>query len=76
MTATAMSTVPMTVRLPGEMAEALRNTAFLTGVSANELVKRAVAQYVQQHGTTDAMRAAFEQTLERHHVALDKLKDL
>lgn len=73
---TATTTVPMTVRLPEEMAEALRNTAFLTETSANELVKRAVAEYLQQHGRTEAMRAAFEQTLAKHEVALDKLKDL
>lgn len=69
-------TTALTVRLPEEMAEALRTYAFLNDTSVNDTVKRAVADYLQQHGRTEMMRAAFEQVLSDHAVALDKLKDL
>lgn len=73
---TTATTATLTVRLPEDMAEALRNTAFVTDTSANELVKRAVADYLQRHGHTETVRAAFDQALAKHQVALDKLKDL
>ncbi|RCW41083.1 hypothetical protein DFQ14_109160 [Halopolyspora algeriensis] len=69
-------TTGLTLRLPTEMAEALRTTAFATNTSVNELTKRAIADYLQQHARTDTVRAAFESTLQQHAVALDKLKDL
>lgn len=69
-------TVPMTVRLPGDMAEALRTYAFVTERSVNDTVKKAVADYLQEHGRPEAVRAAFESVLSQHEVALDKLRDL
>lgn len=70
------STTALTIRVPGEMAEALRTHAFLTNTSSNEVVKRAVAEYLQTHGRSEAVEAAFEQVREQHAVALDKLADL
>jgi hypothetical protein len=69
-------TVGMTVRLPAEMAEALRTYAFVTNTSVNDTVKKAVADYLEQHGRPEAVRAAFESVLSQHQVALDKLRDL
>ncbi|MPY79816.1 MAG: DNA-binding protein [Actinophytocola sp.] len=69
-------TTALTVRLPVEMADALRTYAFLNNASVNDTVKRAVADYLQQHGREETMRAAFERVLTDHAVALDKLKDL
>ncbi|WP_019856390.1 ribbon-helix-helix protein, CopG family [Actinopolyspora mortivallis] len=69
-------TTGLTVRVPTEMAEALRTTAFATNTSVNEVVKRAIAEYLHQHARTDTVREAFDATLRQHAVALDKLKDL
>lgn len=66
----------LTVRLPSEMAEALRTYAFATDSSINDTIKHAVADYLQQHGRTEMVQAAFEKTLQQHSVALDKLRDL
>ncbi|SDJ66179.1 Ribbon-helix-helix protein, copG family [Actinopolyspora mzabensis] len=69
-------TTGMTLRLPTEMAEALRTAAFASNTSVNEVVKRAIAEYLREHARPDTVRSAFETTLEQHAVALDKLKDL
>ncbi|CAM2819066.1 ribbon-helix-helix protein, CopG family [Saccharomonospora xinjiangensis] len=71
-----MSQTAITLRLPAEMAEALRTYAFATGTSVNETVKQAVADHLQRKGRPEAVRAAFERVLADHAVALDKLKDL
>lgn len=72
----AETTTPMTLRLPGEMAEAVRTYAFAANTSTNEVIKRAVAEYLQAHAHSEMVRAAFDKVLADHAVALDKLKDL
>jgi hypothetical protein len=69
-------TTGLTVRLPIELADALKNYAFVTSSSGNEVVKRALIEYLQRHGASDAMKAAFERVIEQHQVALDKLKEM
>jgi hypothetical protein len=69
-------TVPFTVRLPAELADALRNYAFVIDTPANEIMKRALVDYLKIHGHTDMVRVAFERALDRHAVAFDKLADL
>lgn len=69
-------TTALTVRLPAELAEALKNYAFVTGTSGNDVVKRALIEYLQVHGRQDLMRSAFERVMEQHGEALDRLKDL
>jgi hypothetical protein len=69
-------TVGVTLRLPVELADALKNYAFVTETSGNEVVKRALVEYLKVHGRTDVVRAAFEKVLDQHAIALDKLKDL
>lgn len=66
----------MTVRLPAELADALKNYAFVTNTSANEVIKQALIDYMKAHARTDMVRAAFEKVLQQHSVAFDKLKDL
>jgi predicted transcriptional regulator len=74
--AIARQTVPITTRLPAELADALRNYAFVTDTSANDVIKRALVEYLKAHGRTEMVRAAFDKALKRHAVAFDKLADL
>jgi hypothetical protein len=69
-------TIGVTVRLPAELADALKNYAFVTETSGNEVIKRALIEYLRVHGRTDMVREAFENVLNRHAVAFDKLADL
>lgn len=69
-------TTGLTVRLPKELADALKNYAFVTDTSANEVIKRAVIEFLKVHGREDAMRAAFDRVVDQHRIALDKLKDM
>lgn len=66
----------MTVRLPVELADALKNYAFVTDTSANDVIKQAVTEYLKVHARTEMVRAAFEKVLEQHSVAFAKLEDL
>jgi len=66
----------MTVRLPAELADALKNYAFVTDTSANDIIKQAVTEYLKANARTEMVRAAFDKVLEQHAVAFDKLKDL
>jgi hypothetical protein len=72
----AARTTALTLRLPVELADALKNYAFVTDTSANEVIKRAVIEYLKVHGRADAIRAAFERVIDQHSLALDKLKDM
>jgi hypothetical protein len=67
---------PLTVRLPDELAEALRNYAFVTDTSANEVIKVALAEYLTAHAHTDVVGAAFNRALKQHAIAFDKLANL
>lgn len=69
-------TTPLTVRLPAELADVLRNYAFLTETSANEVIKRALTEYLKAHSRGEMMQAAFDRVLREHKVALDKLEDM
>jgi predicted transcriptional regulator len=70
------NTKPLTVRLPDELAEALRNYAFVTDTSANEVIKVALAEYLTAHAHADVVRAAFDKALRQHVAAFDKLANL
>jgi predicted transcriptional regulator len=71
-----VNTTALTVRLPVELADALKNYAFVTETSGNEVIKRALIEYLQVHGRKDVMRSAFKRVVEQHSEALDKLKDM
>jgi hypothetical protein len=66
----------ITVRLPAELADALKNYAFVTNTSANDVIKQALVDYMKAHARTDMVRVAFDRVLQQHSVAFDKLKDL
>jgi predicted transcriptional regulator len=69
-----MTQNPLTIRLPDELAEALRSYAFVTDASANEIVEAALAEYLKAHAHTDIVRAAFDKALHLHAVAFEKLE--
>jgi predicted transcriptional regulator len=69
-------TTGLTVRLPAELADVLRNYAFLTNTSANDVIKRALIDYLKAHSRAEMMDAAFDRVLRDHGVALEKLRDM
>jgi hypothetical protein len=75
-TATHNTTTALTVRLPAELADALKNYAFITETSGNEVIKRAIVEFLRAHAQTDMVRNAFEKALQQHAIAFDKLADL
>lgn len=66
-------TTSLTVRVPADMAEALRTYAFITGVSVNDAVKSAISELLSAKARREMVEAAFKSTLEQHAVALDRL---
>lgn len=68
--------VAMTVRLPAEVHEALRAVAFAGGGSLNDLVLRAVGDFLLDKGRRETVDAMAARVREQYRVALDKLKDL
>jgi predicted transcriptional regulator len=72
----AHATTALTVRLPAELADALKNYAFITETSGNEIIKRAIGEYLRAHAQTDMVKAAFAKALEQHAIAFEKLADL
>lgn len=69
-------TTGLTVRLPAELADVLRNYAFLTNTSANEVIKAALLDYLKKRGRAAMMEAAFDRVQREHSVALEKLADM
>lgn len=65
-----------TLRLPVELADELRNYAFVTSQPVNEVIKRALFDYLTDTGRHDAVTAAFQRVVADHAIALDKLRDL
>jgi hypothetical protein len=68
--------IAMTVRLPAEVHEALRTVAFSGGTSINDVVVRAVGDFLADKGRREAVDAMATRVREQYRVALDKLKDL
>jgi hypothetical protein len=66
---------PLTVQLPGELVEALRNYAFVTNTPANQVINAALAEYLKAN-TDDVDRAAFDTGLQQHAEAFDRLGNL
>lgn len=73
---TTPRTTGLTVRLAAELADALKNYAFVTDTSANEVIKRALIEYLKVHGRADLMQSAFERVVRQHSVALEKLENM
>jgi hypothetical protein len=66
---------PLTVQLPGELAEALRNYAYVTNTPANQVINAALAEYFKANAD-DVVSAAFDKGLQQHAEAFDRLGDL
>jgi plasmid stability protein len=64
---------PFALRLPAEEHEALRVMAAVTGKSMNELVVRAVREFMAGAGRRDEFEAAVSQVTTRYRTVLDKL---
>ena len=70
------NTQVVTVRLPRDVYDGLRALSFATDTSINELVLRAVGNYMSQEGHRELVDAAATRVREQYRVALDKLADL
>jgi predicted transcriptional regulator len=66
----------LTLRVPREVHEALRTLSFATDTSVNELILRAVRDYLSEEGHRAAVDGFLAQARDRYKVALDKLADL
>jgi NRPS condensation-like uncharacterized protein len=66
----------VTVRMPKEEHEALKIYAFHTGSSVNDVVLRAVRNYLATEGRSDEFDKLLNKARAQYRVALDKLKDL
>ena len=76
MAAKVGATQQMTVRMPRELHEALRTLSMATGQSSNEIVLRALRDFLAGEGHREAVSAFLEEARENYRVALDKLADL
>lgn len=54
---------PLTVQLPGELAEALRNYALATNTPVNQVINAALAEYLETNAA-DVVHAAFDKGLQ------------
>lgn len=66
---------PLTIQLSGELAEALRNYAFVTNTPANQVVNAALADYLKANAD-DVIRAASDKGRQQHADAFDRLGNL
>lgn len=66
----------LTVRVPKEVHEALRTTAFATDASINDLVLRAVRDFLGNEGHRRKVEGFLRKAQGEYRVALDKLADL
>lgn len=64
------------VRLPTDQYEALKAYAFFTKTSMNEVISRAIHDFLTGPGRQEQMDAMLGDVQERYRLALDKLKDL
>lgn len=71
-----LETQVVTVRMPREEHEALKIYAFHSGSSINEVVLRAVRNYLATEGRSDQFDKLLKKARVQYRVALDKLKDL
>jgi hypothetical protein len=68
-------TTRLSMRLPKDLALLLKNYAFVTGTSGNDVIQRALTDYLQTH-RDEMIEAAFGNVLEEHKAALDRLKEM
>jgi hypothetical protein len=75
-TETRAETVQINARVPKEVHDALRVLMAATGQTSNDIVLRALMNYLATDGHRAAVRAFADRATEQYALALDKLKDL
>ena len=63
----------MTLRLTDAEAEALRRRAALERRSPQEVVRQAIREYVEMHGSTELLDQVLDEGLPRYAEALERL---
>jgi hypothetical protein len=66
----------ITTRVPKDVHEALRTLAFATDSKINDIVVRAIRDYLSDAGHRKAVEALAGKAMKQYRVALDKLADL
>jgi len=66
----------LTIRVPKDVHDALRTLALASGKKINELVLRAIRDYLGASGHREAVDNFLAQARDQYRVALDKLADL
>ena len=66
---------PLTVQLPGELAEALRNYALVTNTPVNQVINAALAEYLEANAA-DVVHAALDKGHQQHAEAFNRLGNL
>ena len=65
--------MPMTLRLEDSDVQALRRRAQLEGTSMQDVVQRAVRQYIELHSRLDLVDRVLDAELPRYAEALERL---
>jgi hypothetical protein len=68
--------IAFSVRMPAQQYEALKGFAYFTRTSMNEVVSRAVTEFLTGPGRAEFDAAVVADTQERYRDILDKLRDL
>lgn len=66
----------VTVRMPKSEHEALKIFAFHSGTSINEVMLRAMRNFLATEGRSEEFNALLQKARSQYRVALDNLKDL
>ena len=63
----------MTLRLPDDETEALRERAEMEHTSMQDLARRAIREYIETHSRSDLLDRVLDQELPRYAEALERL---
>jgi len=66
-------TVPMTLRLTDDEADALRRRADFEGRSMQDIARQAIREYVEQHSRADLLDQILDEEVPRYAEALRRL---
>lgn len=64
----------MSLRVPRDLYETVKNVAYATDTSLNEFIVRGLAEYVAQEEHLEALDALSRRVQEQARVGLDKLR--
>jgi hypothetical protein len=73
---TSPERIAFSVRMPAPQYEALKGFAYFTRTSMNEIVSRAVTEFLTGPARDEFNAAVVADTQERYRDVLDKLRDL